>query len=142
MIRRWLIRAPCLLPLLLVVGLWITSYFGGLQIGGGFWHRQFLFMSVEGMGGLEVQKQSSSSIYFCFLPGLTAQNWFWREVTPQFWGGRFWTFYDGFGCTFLFRFSLPTLLLAALNWLVWRKTRPAYNGRGFPVEVAAKGKVP
>lgn len=32
----------------------------------------------------------------------------------------------------------PTLLFALLLWLVWRKTRPKYNGRGFPVEAAGK----
>jgi hypothetical protein len=31
-----------------------------------------------------------------------------------------------------------TLLSALLLWLVWRKTRPACNGRGFPVDVAGK----
>jgi hypothetical protein len=32
----------------------------------------------------------------------------------------------------------PTVLSALLLWLVWRKTRPAYNGRGFPVESPGK----
>ena len=32
----------------------------------------------------------------------------------------------------------PTLLSALLLWLVWRKTRPKYNGKGFPVEVGDK----
>ena len=30
MIRRWLIRVPCLLALAFVVGVWVTSYFGML----------------------------------------------------------------------------------------------------------------
>ena len=32
----------------------------------------------------------------------------------------------------------PTLLSALLLWLAWRKTRPMYNGRGFPVVPAPK----
>jgi hypothetical protein len=32
----------------------------------------------------------------------------------------------------------PTFLSAALLWLLWRKTRPKFNGKGFPVEPSAK----
>jgi hypothetical protein len=32
----------------------------------------------------------------------------------------------------------PTTLAAGFLWLAWRKTRPKYNGKGFPVEVDAK----
>jgi hypothetical protein len=141
MSRRWLIRIPCLLPLVLIVGLWVTSHFGGIQICGGFWSRQFLFMSAEGLGCLDVERQgtsTSNSIDFIFIPQLTALNWYWKGTTPHFWGGRFWTYSDGFGSAFLFRFWLPTLPMVALNWFVWRKTRPKYNGKGFPIEPTAK----
>jgi hypothetical protein len=37
-------------------------------------------------------------------------------------------------------FYFTTLLSAMLLWLIWRKTRAKYNGKGFPVEVAGSGK--
>jgi hypothetical protein len=30
---------------------------------------------------------------------------------------------------------------ATLLWLVWRKTRPKYNGKGFPIEPTSKAEV-
>ena len=41
----------------------------------------------------------------------------------------------------VFPLWLPTLLLLALNWLVWRMTRRRGEGRGFPVEPAGVPKV-
>jgi hypothetical protein len=32
---------------------------------------------------------------------------------------------------------LPAALCGGLAWVLWRKTRPAYNGKGFPVEPPA-----
>jgi hypothetical protein len=33
---------------------------------------------------------------------------------------------------------LPTILSAGFLGLVWRKTRPKFSGKGFPVQVGAK----
>ena len=142
MLRRWLIRVPCLLALAFVVGVWIASYFGRVFLsknsGGRFW-------SIGTVQGLVYMDEDGSHPWsptplqlYCFQ-GVTARECQLGPTTLGFYGGRWPGWRDSL--QIVFPLWLPTLLLAGLNWFVWRKTRAKYNGRGFPVEpVSAKDK--
>jgi hypothetical protein len=140
MIRRWIIRLPFLLALAFVVGVWVTSYFGGITVckllAGRMWEIYF----IQGQTALEMDPGSpfpDSPLYFYFDRRAIAKNYIPLPTTLGFYKGH----WPGFDTSVLIAYPLwlPTVLLAGLNWFVWRKTRAKYNGRGFPVEpVAAK----
>jgi hypothetical protein len=133
MIRRWLIRMPFLLALALVVSVWMASYFGGLQLTCWFRGRLGSVGAVQGATFMiHATHQGAPAQYrFRFQDGATAEEW---GIVPAFWCGRL-----SWGAWSVnFPLWLPTLLLGGLNWLVWRKTRPKHNGKGFPVEPAGK----
>ena len=136
MVKRWLIRTLFLLPLACVVGVWVTSYFGALMmlrshgiylactsVHGGVWliedHLPDLDVPLhvefkQGWKVEDVYSLPSSKLGFYFGPDSFHEDSL--EIAFPLW--------------------LPTLLLAGLNWFVWRKTRAKYNERGFPVEPA------
>ena len=136
MIRRWLIRVPCLLALALVVAAWMTSYMGSLTFQkhvGGYDCEVGVVQGLTYMREIYVPLPSTPlQLRFAsedkggrLLEGLTA---------PGFYGGR----WPGEPDSFLIVFPLwfPMLLLAGLYWFLWRKTRDKGPGQGFPVEPA------
>ena len=131
MLRRWLIRVPCLWALTLVVGVWVGSYFGGLYLDD---YSRGRWLGVGAIQGLGYVAEDGTYAYpigtfsLEFARGAKAQDLFYDARTWGFYCGR----WRGNSSTFevIFTLWLPTLLLAGLNWFVWRKTRPTYNGKG------------
>jgi len=140
MLRRWLIRSLFLLALAFVVGAWVTSYFGGIvaitSFGGRFW-------AVGAVQGLGITAEgSSSSVVSGFHFGGTADG-----LVPTILGFGWGEESDPFSTDppyleSVFPLWLLTVVLAGLNWFVWRKTRAKYNGRGFPVERSEPSQSP
>ena len=130
MIRRWLIRSLALTLLTLCVVAGVGSYWRSVVVS---YH-----------AGLDciVEIMSIESRRF----GLSWSNWppiqrwevgFWETGAWPRGPVRFMGFHvNERGITIPLWF--PTLLSALLLWRVWRKTRPKFNGRGFPVEAAGK----
>ena len=142
MIRRWLIRGPCLVALALVVGVWVTSYFGLLDLSEN-WRCYWLVGAIRGSAYMIKSghwDDPADGPHFYFLRGETATPYYPVPNTLGFYAGPVltWGWWDSL--EIVFPLWLPTLLLAGLNWIVWRKTRATYNGRGFPVEPTAKAK--
>jgi hypothetical protein len=148
MIRRWLIRGLALTLLTLCVVAWAASYWQCVQTtvyAAG--SRVYVTCQVE-----------AGTILIVEFVGVPARrwNWSWQRFAVNLKGVQ--SVYNGIeyhGAGFayypstatwpetglMFPLWFPTLLSALLLWLVWRKTRPAYNGQGFPVEVGgAAGK--
>jgi hypothetical protein len=138
MIRRWLIRGSALTLLTLCAVAWVGSHWMELQISyvGKMWN------SIKWVNGdLVLGRTTAVAAPFSgfrvthdrFLGNSDSRsdeevNFLGFEYLNLAWG-------QWFSVPLLY----PTLLSALLLWLVWRKTRPAYNGRGFPVEAAGKG---
>lgn len=138
MVKRWLIRSLCLLPLACVVGVWVTSYFGQF-----IWHdwldgRGWEVNDVRGLVYVSEDPGSRFRMHLHYesLGPLMSGNMDWNSVTPTlgFYCGTVGS--DDYMFGIIFPLWLPTLLLLGLNWFVWRKTRVKYNERGFPVEPA------
>jgi hypothetical protein len=147
MLRRWLIRVPCLVALAFVVSVWIVSYFGAICAITWPQRRALEVKALKGLVVLDVKPPSHVNL----SPGQRAafessRIVFERMGTPANMGvmptkfGFYFGTYHGIAHAFeiVFPLWLPTLLLTLLNWFVWRKTRAKYNGRGFPVEVGKK----
>lgn len=137
MIRRWLIRMPCLLALTLVVGVWIVSYccIPGVRV-----------RASEHVCAIDVD----TGVIFCRIspepgPNVGPAFLFGSSMFPSgtpfaykcaaFWIGRS-SREPGLFIVF-FPLWLPAAVLATLSWLVWRKARSKGAGRGFSVEPAA-----
>ncbi len=143
MLRRWLIRTPFLMALASVLTIWIASYFGGLTVWK--WYPG-VFLNVDFVQGSCDVGEDRDAIYYAwgpefhFHPRVTTANQMWPRTTLGFfWGNpspHAWPRTDEFH--FIFPLWLPTLLLAALTWFIWRKTRPKSIGHAFPVEDASK----
>ena len=139
MIRRWIIRLPFLLALALVVNVWITSHFGYLVIHMVRDNRFGAVGAVQGlgnMGGTSDEGLGTTPLRFHFVRGTTAEYWGLPPRTLGFYGGR--ALGDPHMLLLVFPLWLPTVLLAGLNWYVWRKTRSKGAWRGFPVEAVKK----
>jgi hypothetical protein len=140
MLRRWLIRVPFLLALALVVGVWVTSYFAGFSVNTTLAARDWSVGSVHGLNIFYTFPDSNDllsrpTFRFRFQSHATVQDWNLARTTWGFHGSADARVPDS--VLIVFPLWLPTLLLAGLNWFVWRKTRAKYNGRGFPVEAAS-----
>jgi len=139
MVRRWIIRVPLLLALGCVLTVWITSYFAQLQLEkwtGGRFHAVGADWGVIGFGEVGPPGLSDTKLRFAVRlddrpRGALAHRlvYFragpWGPLTDSYW--------------IAFPLWLPALVLAGLNWLVWRKTRVKGVGRAFPVEAAREG---
>jgi hypothetical protein len=141
MIRRWLIRLPFLLALALVVGAWIRSYFGELDVyqmtKGFYWD----VGAVRGQGFLGVDLSSPypvKPLTFSFSSGETREDFLNAPTTWGFYGGPVPLWRDAY--VIIFPLWLPTLLLAVGNGFVWRKTKKRNTGQGFPIEPSTKPK--
>jgi hypothetical protein len=147
MFRRWLIRSLALTLLTLCVVVWVGSYRWYFVWkrdyirGGGYCGRD----SIEiNFGQLEISR---------ILEGMAPLGTKWGIYQHGPYGPMAFDYshstyhFAGFAFTptdglqiIMVPFYFPTLLSAALLWLVWRKTKPNYNGKGFPVEPTAKAK--
>ena len=88
MIKRWLIRLPFLLALALVVGVWVTSYFGGIGVGGWRRGRNWDIVVVQGNGMLKedpVYSYPRGPMDFIFARNAKAKSW---GVEPMTFGFR------------------------------------------------------
>jgi len=135
MLRRWLIRVPCLLALAFVVGVWVTSYFAEIAVNKEATGRAWVVLAAQGLGSMGEDggiRYPDSALRFSWFGGPDP------GMPPTTLG-----FYVGpwprspKSLMIILPLWLPTLLLAALCWFVWRKMRAKYNGRGFPVEPPA-----
>jgi hypothetical protein len=151
MIWRWVIRGVCVALLTLWATAWLGSYFGWVAvlignktrywapalIGGELEVPEQYYQHPTGLGGWNViygqcdaamrsEKQTRYENTAYHLLGFAWQSrtnpWEHRYMAIPLW--------------------FPTALFAGLLWLVWRKTRPKYNGKGFPVEIGEKAANP
>ena len=142
MVRRWLIRVPCLGALAFVVAVWGASYFAGVHL---YEHSGFHSSIVDVAQGRvcvakygDINESSPDSpLRIEFTREMTFRGWRlsrlpWVPTTLGFSAGRIRGDPDSF--VILFPLWLPTGMLSALCWIVWRKTRGKAAGRGFPVE--------
>jgi hypothetical protein len=142
MLRRWLIRASCLLALTLIVTAWVLSHRGVDQVfkwsGGHVW-------AVGMAPGIcfayryDMPDYPNQPLEYRSYAGFSARDFFAVDPVLGFYCGRV-----PFSYSLLITFPLwlPTLLLAILNAFVWRKTRRPRVGTGFPVEPALNTNPP
>jgi hypothetical protein len=136
MFRPWLIRLPFLLALICVITVWVASYFGGFRLGATSAAGEWSIGAVQGLGfeyqdGVVALEDDTASVSG-FTLGTKAKDWFDVITTLGFGRGKKAWFPKS--SVIVFPLWLPTLMLAGLNWFVWRNTRPQFNGQGFPVD--------
>jgi hypothetical protein len=140
MIWRQLIRGLAVALLAVCVAAWVGSY----------WRR----MSVrhQGQAHVSLEVNWGRIRFYAGDPQLAHETPGWRlgtgagtRSTYDVWDtvAKFqilgFAFNEDFGWRCMtIPLWFPTLFSALGLWLVWRKTRPGYNGRGFPVEVGGK----
>jgi hypothetical protein len=137
---RWLVRLPCLLALALVIAVWVASHVVAFYVTKQFPDRFCWGSVVQGLVDIVVDRKEPRPDHpfgFGFSKEYTTKDLIPVRTTLGIYGGR----RPGMSDSLLIVFPLwlPTLVLLGLNWFVWRKTRPTYNGKGFPVEVDVKG---
>ena len=141
---RWIIRGLGIALLTLSVTAWVGSHWETL----GIWRAQGNHFVVLELRRGEILFESRNEKDANFSP-----PWLWihqdaqkredneenyRSTKFHFWGFA----YDPVitdtseSRPVLVPIWFPTLLSTLLLCLVWRKTRPKYSGKGFPVEVA------
>ncbi len=145
MLRRWLIRVPFLLALACVLSVWVVSYFGALAAYTDSHGDRKYISAVQGLWDMgEVGSPGyAPGSHFQFYGGWNSKDWNLPPTTLGFYYGRPLPVYRGF--EIVFPLWLPALVLAGLNWFVWRKTRGkgvGGVGRAFPVEAASEGPPP
>lgn len=138
MFRRWLIRIPFLLVLTFVVGMWIGSYFGESFLYNATTSRFREGGAIQGLAFVGDSERDwfhkMDDLEFIFGVRASYDSPLHCPTKLGFYGGR-WFMNDSF--IIVFPLWLPTLLLLAVNWFVWRKTRLNSVTRGFPVEPAS-----
>jgi hypothetical protein len=149
MVWRWVIRGLAVALVTLCVAAWAGSFWRDVEIEyqGKLWNRvEFL------QGRLAVVQENehapySSAWHYSFGDAYDPGHWTRsdEESAYHIFGFSFGHDNEDWPRNFIVRWVtvplwLPSLLSALLLWLVWRKTRAKYNGKGFPVEVAGGGK--
>jgi hypothetical protein len=142
MIGRWIIRGICIAQLMLCGAAWVGSYcVEAIAFHTTLGHRWTL-LSDSGVVILICDKWTSLTPTYIGLdhgPSHDNPNWYHTKAEVEHhmligfhWGRNFYL-ETTWLCVPLW---FPTILSAGLLWLVWRKTRPKYTGKGFPVETA------
>ena len=126
MLRRSIIRGLAIALLTLCVTAWVGSYCRIISLDHGLSPDRIVMEINRGRFVLDWSA--------LFLSGNWQVTVGETDVNPQ--PGLLGFFLCGVG--FFMPLWFPTTLSAGLLWLVWRKTRPKYTGKGFPVEPAAK----
>jgi hypothetical protein len=141
MVRRWLIRGLALALLTLCVVVWVGSYFASLSmsLGPRGWRIDpWIDSGSAGCEDMYNPRYGTIEPYWKIRPpDFMSIEQDYSDATHHVAGFAYHRFSTGLR-RIIFPIWFPTLLSALLLWLVWRKTRPACNGRGFPVEVAGK----
>ena len=139
MIKRWLFRSFFIGLLVLCVGAWVISR---------WWTSEFTYLgtSYDGAtladGRIGFGQNHSPSTFRTgwhqdFRPNVRGY-WSVSDLSPNLHGLGFSCYHDSGRWDIIIPLWLPTLLLAGLNWFVWRKTKPKPVGRAFPIEPATK----
>ena len=131
MVMRWLIRGVCLVLLAGVVGVWVGSYAGWLVMYKRSAGRYWVVGAVQGLGFMDGHGNNwdmTTPFLFGFFRGQTAKSLSLSPRTLGFFGGQLPGIPDSW--LIIFPLWLPTLLLVALNGLVWRWTRRRKVGVG------------
>jgi hypothetical protein len=144
MLRRWIIRSLAVALLTLCAAAWAGSYSERIDV---VWGSQTAFWKAS------LERAEFRFVYYRlgFTPGWELGHWRYDaaqdammrsgyERTPYHALGFAWQWDPAAELQLLVMIPLwfPTLLSAGCLWLVWRKTRPKYSGKGFPVEVGEK----
>jgi hypothetical protein len=142
MIRPWLIRLPFLLALTAVVAVWVTSYFSGILMTTFLRSRPIDIVLCGGLGQYRADpnyRYPPGYVHVDLYSRISENDWLFAPTTLGFRIGRL----PGSpkSLQIILPLWLPTLLLVALNWFLWHKTRPQPPGGAFPVEPAPAKKV-
>jgi hypothetical protein len=140
MIRRWILRGLAVALLAVCVAAWVGSYWRIIGVGWYFGRDYYL----TGMEWGRIAFRYEPSPEFVAPGGMLFQRaediWQrWDLRRPHHWLGFSYGTCSGLEVSIPFWFC--SLLLGALLWLLWRRTRPKSIGRGFPVEVGERDKV-
>jgi hypothetical protein len=137
MLRRRIIRVLFLLPMLFLIGIWITSYYMG-RLGAGVVAKRLWVLGFTEGKILFIHAPLGTST----LP--TGERFRIERLNiPASWWGGFPTF-GGFrvsrypplpdSALIVMPIWFSFALLALINVLVWPKTRRKSTGKAFPVE--------
>jgi hypothetical protein len=143
MVRRWLIRGLTLTLLTLCVGAWVGSYCRDAYVEhSGKWNCVVAIYR----GRLAIAQYPTGMLlgsgWFCGIKKLE-DDWTYGDSVAVFHALGFSYRRDIIvGTSVTVPFWATSSLSGGVLWLVWRKTRPKYNGKGFPVEVAKKAEGP
>jgi hypothetical protein len=137
MLRRWIIRSLALALLTLCLTAWVGSYWRRCDVQ---YKRNFWNDLTVNSGRIDFQRVPNEFEKVARLR--------FETNNPYDWGDSKGFDYHFIGFGFLhfprswelqFPLWFPTTLSAGCLWLVWRKSRPKYSGKGFPVEVGGGG---
>ena len=140
MIRRWIIRFLAMLPFLICVTGWGLSFLSDSELS--------CFYRGHGGGVISTSGYLTIIVGRAYgLPWYSSFRWhpfeFYKERTTFSEYHRV-SLGSGYAhqinkpddiLILAIPYWFPTTIIAALLWLVWRKTRPPVKGRAFPVEV-------
>ena len=141
MMRRWVIRVAFLLALGCVLSVWVGSYFGWFAA---YYTSSAVHRYVGASGGLcdmiedQYVGMVPSPLEFHFFPGSKVKDLNRPPIKLGFYWGKPVVGLNTF--EIVFPLWLPAVVLAGLNWFVWRKTRAKAVGQAFPVEVGSEGE--
>ena len=137
--HRWIIRSFFVGLLLLFVGGWVGSYKysppGYRSISPQWQWNCFGGRIALCWDKRNFRPRDPAEVYRGELPFIDPKGYelLGFDLRYSDWGKGLRSFYLAIPLWF------PTLLSAALLWLVWRKTRPKVKGRAFPVELGKSG---
>jgi hypothetical protein len=145
MLKRWIIRSLCIALLTLCATVWVGSYWQALHLARAI-NGRVLCLSISTGVICIFRTDSTGGWTDGWLSYMASPNK--REVdwTSDCYGRARYRLAgfaidpllspvaEGLGLWLTIPLWFPTTLSAGLLWLVWRKTRPKYTGKGFPVE--------
>jgi hypothetical protein len=144
MIRRWIIRGLAVALLMMCVVAWGGSYFRWVQVGfvndGHYWagnvHYGEMFFDDEmmfnaGPGWYWIHELREADVVMAKALHSAVKSDFlgfaYRSGSP----------FASIGIVIV-PLWFVTLMAGVVVWVVWRKTRPKFSGKGFPVEVGGR----
>ncbi len=136
MIWRWIIRGLGIALLTLCMTAWVGSYWRDGYVGyrGTKSNQDIMLMGGRICFGREKSAPMAVTGWYC---GSNRRPERWMD-----WDNRFEYQKEARYSAIYVPLWFPTLLSAGCLWLVWRKTRPKYSGKDFPVEPAAQPPKP
>jgi hypothetical protein len=142
MFRRWIIRSLFIGLLMLGVGVWVGSYWRGVEVRYFGQHHQFAVAATYGSAcicDVDVIENSHAYSYWGWSLESAEDSRFIRDVYRleeyQFLGFAYQPRHAGPSMWQVFiPLWFPTLLSALFLLIVIRKTRSEISGKAFPVE--------